>query len=323
MGATFPNTIADGPAPAVVGDFASANAWLSAIAGPGGLVAGSEGVQIGRFAWAHPEPSDPNGTARVVHNYGAGAPTGFVHREGQGVFTNPYDGYGMLVPPGAAMTLHIAGDFWVINDGLAACAPGDACYAEMGSGKAMFAAGVAASASAATIGADAGGTFTGSIAGDVLTVSAGAPKIGAVLSGTGGNAIATGTRIVAQLSGTPGGVGTYAVSIGGQEVTSTTITMAYSVFSVLGTVVGKFALGNVLSGAGGGNAVGSGTTIRHWLTGDGGVGSTAVVDAAPVGATTASAIEGTTNVATGWKARSAAPVGGLVKISSWLQPGSV
>lgn len=73
-------------------------------------------------------------------------------------------------------------------------------------------------------------TFTGTIddgtppgAGTVLTVSAvsaGPILIGMKLSGNG---ITSGTRIIAQVSGTTGGVGTYTVSAS-QEVTSTTIT---------------------------------------------------------------------------------------------------
>jgi Protein of unknown function (DUF3383) len=67
-------------------------------------------------------------------------------------------------------------------------------------------------------------SVTGSIAGDVLTVSAvgsGVLVIGGVLSGSG---VAAGTAILNQVTGTPGGVGTYTVSIGNQSVSSTTIT---------------------------------------------------------------------------------------------------
>lgn len=315
----FPTSVKLDPAPAFPGDFAGIGLRTSVIAGPKGLVAGSEGVTVGRFAWAAPEPFDIDGGLRVVNNYGTGEVTGFVHREQQALITTFLAENSNLIPRGFPMALLSSGDFWVLNEGVTVARPGDTVYAAFGSGKAQFAAGVAASASAGTISADQAGTFTGSIDDGVLTVTAGSPVIGAAISGTGGNAIVAGTRIVKQLTGTPGGVGTYAVSIAGQAVTSTTITMAYSIFTVAGTITGQFAIGNVLSGAGGGNAVTTGTTIYHWLTGNGGLGSTAVVTVAAVGATTASQIDGTTSVATKWKARSTGAVGELVKISSWLQ----
>ncbi|KQS84265.1 hypothetical protein [Rhizobium sp. Leaf383] len=66
-----------------------------------------------------------------------------------------------------------------------------------------------------------GAQLTGSITGDVMTVTAvaGLANVGAILSGTG---ITAGTKIVSQISGTTGGVGTYRVSVA-QSVASTTI----------------------------------------------------------------------------------------------------
>jgi len=65
-------------------------------------------------------------------------------------------------------------------------------------------------------------SFTGVIASSVLTVSSltGAISIGMTLSGTGVN---TGTTIVNQLTGAPGGVGTYTVQ-GDDTASSTTMT---------------------------------------------------------------------------------------------------
>lgn len=101
----FQTTMNVNPAPAVEGDFASANPRASVLAGPGALVTGSAGVTIGRFAWA-----DANG---LVLNSGTGAPSGFVHREQQGVITEWLGRSTMLVPKGLPITLHNAGDFWV------------------------------------------------------------------------------------------------------------------------------------------------------------------------------------------------------------------
>ena len=67
------------PAAAVAGDFASSNPRSTVLAGQGALVADTAGVTVGRFAWA-------DATGKVT-NAGSGVPTGFVHREQQGVIT--------------------------------------------------------------------------------------------------------------------------------------------------------------------------------------------------------------------------------------------
>jgi hypothetical protein len=101
----FQKTINIQPAPAVEGDFASANPRASVLAGPNALITGTGGVTVGRFAWA-----DAGG---VVTNAGSGAPTGFVHREQQALITEWLGEATMLVPEGQIITLHNEGDFWV------------------------------------------------------------------------------------------------------------------------------------------------------------------------------------------------------------------
>ena len=93
------------PAAAVAGDFASANPRSTVLAGPGALVADAAGVTVGRFAWAD--------AAGKVTNAGSGAPTGFVHREQQGVITIWLAEATMVIPGGLGVTLHNGGDFWV------------------------------------------------------------------------------------------------------------------------------------------------------------------------------------------------------------------
>jgi hypothetical protein len=62
--------------------------------------------------------------------------------------------------------------------------------------------------------------FTGAIADDILTVSA--ITSGAIVAGgnLGGQGIASGTAVLQQLTGNPGGAGTYQVTPGGQAVDS-------------------------------------------------------------------------------------------------------
>lgn len=70
------------------------------------------------------------------------------------------------------------------------------------------------------------GSFTGSIAGTTLTVTAISPAVyvNTLLTGSG---VSTGTIILAQLTGPAGGIGTYQVSIS-QTVSSTTISAAFT-----------------------------------------------------------------------------------------------
>lgn len=69
------------------------------------------------------------------------------------------------------------------------------------------------------------GTFTASISGTTMTVTAASTWVvpGMTISGTG---VTGGTKIVSQLTGTQFGVGTYQVSISHGTVASTTITEA-------------------------------------------------------------------------------------------------
>lgn len=99
----FQKSIYIEPALGVDGDFASSNPRSVVLAGPGQLVAGAAGVTVGRFAWA-----DTNG---LVTNVGAGKPTGFVHREQQGVITIWLAESTMVIPQGLMVVLHNLGDF--------------------------------------------------------------------------------------------------------------------------------------------------------------------------------------------------------------------
>jgi len=92
------------PAPAVAGDFASANPNASVLAGPGAFVAGTGGANVGVFGWA-----DANG---LVTNAGSGVPTGFIHRDMQALIVTWLAEASMNIPAGQPVTLMSAGDFW-------------------------------------------------------------------------------------------------------------------------------------------------------------------------------------------------------------------
>lgn len=304
------------PAPGVEGDFATTNPRATVIAGPGALVAGSAGITVGRFAWTTQQFSDADGSPGVANNFGIGPVAGFVHRDQQGLIMNYLQESTMLVPAGFGITLFAEGDFWVKNNGATQALPGMKVYASFADGKASAAATgtpSGASSSAGSIAAATAIDATGSIAGNVLTitaVAAGTLVPGAIISGSG---VASGTQIVSQLSGTTGGVGTYAVSIPEQTVASTNIAGTYGIMTVGGTIAGTWGVGMVVAGSG----VTAGTTVWSQLTGTSGGAGTYVVSPSQTAGSTA--ITSATNVETKWYVRSSALPGELMKMSSWPQ----
>lgn len=195
-------------APAVAGDFASANPRHSMLSVPGGFVAGPSGLTVGLFAWADTE------TGAILSNAGAGLPTCFVHRNLQGLLTAYLQEYSMTIPAGMGVgEMFSGGDFWVKNAGASAVAIGMKAYANYANGTVTF---------AASGNPPAGASATGSISGTTLTVTgvtSGTLAVGQPLSGTG---VTAGTTITALGTGT-GGVGTYTVSQS-QTVASETLT---------------------------------------------------------------------------------------------------
>jgi hypothetical protein len=128
-------TVTTQPSPAVAGDFCDANPRSSFPAGPGGLVAGTGGVTIGRFAWLDTAgPLDANGVRTRVLNAGSGAPTGFIHREQQGLITVYLAFSGMLIPAGFGVTLMTSGGYWVVNGGASASVLGQKAFASLTTG---------------------------------------------------------------------------------------------------------------------------------------------------------------------------------------------
>ena len=97
-------------ASAVEGDFASANPRNSFISGEGNLVAGADGVTIGRFAWVV--------APGIASNAGINRPEGFAARSGQvgsALITTYLAETSMVIPKGFEVTLHTSGDFYAKN----------------------------------------------------------------------------------------------------------------------------------------------------------------------------------------------------------------
>lgn len=185
------------PAPGVVGDFASANPIASVLSVPGGLVADLAGVIVGNMAFANPN------TGIASSNYTAGDVIGFVHRENQALITVFLQDATLVVPQGLMVTLHDAGEFWGKFVGGATL--GQKVFANVTGGALSSAVagatpgqGVTANTSTATA-----GVLT------VVTMGSGTMAVGQIVTG---GTLPANTRITAQLSGTPGGAGTYQLS---------------------------------------------------------------------------------------------------------------
>ena len=312
------------PALGVAGELTSNNPKAYLDAGPGGLVSGAGGVTIGRFAWVYP-PDDPNGGLTTVLNAIAPGspnivPAGIVQNVTQGQNSTFLSNASMNILAGFQMAILTAGDVLVVNDGTVVPIPGySKAYANVTTGKVQFAnPGTTiggASATGSSIAANPTATATGSIADDILTLTAslvGNFYPGTTVSGTG---VATNTQIVSQitplLSGeAANGLGRYLVNVGQQTVASTTITGAYGVLTI-GTATGTFAVGDVITGT---NVV-AGTQITQNLTGTGGSSGTMVVNNNTV--VTSTTITASTAIETPWVAASSGPNAAVIKITRY------
>lgn len=313
--------------PAVAGDWCDSNPRASVDAGPFGLVAGLSGLTVGRFAWLDASLLDSNGTPARANNFGAGVPNGFVHRENQALITGFLADASFIIPAGYQCTLTSAGGVWAVNDGTTEAQYGQKAFAYVATGKVAFAAaGTVFGGASATGSSIAASTFsvTGSIApsggggqnaASILTVTAvgsGTIYPGASISGTG-IPTAPAPQIVSQLTGTAGGVGTYALNVGEITAASETISGTYGTLTI-GTATGTFAVGDLLTGAG----VVAGTSITANITGTGGSSGTMVVNNNTVVSSTT--ITASVAVETSFYARSAGQPGETVKITNQLTP---
>jgi hypothetical protein len=298
MSGSFQNFTNVLQAPGIAGDFASTNPRATLLSsqayGQTGFVAGPNGLTIGLFAWLD------TATYRIASNSGAGAPNGFVHRAAEALITVYLNAYGLTIPAGMMVgNIFDAGDFFVINNGTTFASPGMKAYANNTTGVASFAATgsptAAGSGTASTIAANTS-SVTGSIADDILTVTAvgsGSVRVGTIFTGTG---VASGTQVQSQLTGTAGSTGTYTVSPRDQTVASTTLS-------------GTFGVGQTLTGSG----VTAGTYIAALGTGTGGAGTYFVSPSQTISSQT---IGSSSTTETSWYCRSFGQPGDVVKISS-------
>lgn len=188
------------------GDFCSANPRASALAGEAAFIAGVLPVTVGRFGFI-------NAAGQVSNNAAGYVRLGFIGLRGNPVIITPWLGqFGMTVQPGYEMTLYDTAD--VFMRFAAGAAIGQKVFAS-------FADGTAIAGAAGSIPANA--AYTASIAATgVMTVTAiasGSIVLGAPVAGA-----PAGTYVTGQLTGIPGGTGTYTTLPTGQTVASGPLT---------------------------------------------------------------------------------------------------
>lgn len=212
MTATFQGTINQYPAPAVAGDFASANPRATVLAGESALVAGSAGVTVGVFAWAL------SGIAKSF--WQLAGQIGFVSRKTVGLSTAYLQSDGMLITSGQPITLYSQGDFWAKFAGGATI--GQKVYAYYIDGTCY----AAATATPPT------NTFTANTTNTSTTITVTAVNTGMVIAlgqPISGTNIPAGAYISAFGTGT-GGAGTYTISAAATgTATGTTVTATTAV----------------------------------------------------------------------------------------------
>ena len=319
----FQKAVATLPGLGIAGDFAGHNPRIHVLGGPGAVVAGLGGVNVGTFAWLT-SIQDVNNAPSIAINTGYGPVGGFVGRQFEALNTVYLAEYSMNIPQGFGVPLYSAGDFLVVNSGSSYVTPGMIAYAAYGTGLASFATGASAASSGtcatSTITNSSTFSVTGSILANVLTVSAvssGTIYAGASISGT---SVTSGTQILTQLyplltGEAAGGVGRYTVQYGEQSVASgTTISGTNYVFTLGATASALPTVGGALSG--GSISTAPVPYITQAISPGTASGSTYATNAAAT--QTSTTITFTSNVATKFVAMSGGASGEIVKISSWL-----
>jgi hypothetical protein len=304
----FPNQIGTLAAPAVAGDFASYNPHATLLAGPNQMVAGPLGLTVGRFCW---QDGSENGQ---LNNYGFGAPAAFVHRNQQGLITTWLAEASMTVPAGIQCAAMMSGSYWAKNDGVIQAIRGMKVYANLADGR-VTANYTGLGSTAVMTGAIAAGTasVTGRILDNIMTVTAtssGTIYPGATVSGTG---VITGTKVVSQISGATGGIGTYYVDHGEQSTNSVTLSLTHGVLTVSAVTSGTVAVGQAITGSG----VTASSRVSFLGTGTGGTG-TYIVD--PTQTASSTTLTFATQWETRWSVGSTALAGELMKITSSTGP---
>jgi len=242
----------------------------------------------------------------VSQSFVSGWQIGFLGRNEQALITEFLGEFSMVVPAGYMVTLFDGGDFWAyFANGATALAT---VYADEDTGAPEMQA-------TNTVTGEVGFTGTASFATNVMTVVANTSGIilpGDVVTSAG---VTGGTTVLAQLTGTPGAVGsTYTLSTSPGTITTQAATTASATLNVTAVITGGLSVGDVITGTG----VTAGTSIASLGTGTGGVGTynLAIPGGVPFH-TAAETITGPANTATNFTVGAITLAGaGVAKISA-------
>jgi hypothetical protein len=326
---TFQTHVNIYPAPGVVGARASQNPIKTVVAGQAGLVAGANGLVVGKFAWnSYPNSATAQGNPGQANNYSPTLPTipdGFVANNQQATNTIWLQEYGMVIPAGYPVTEMDEGDFWAKNP-YADANIGQKVFVNLFSGDVVGGAagafitdevGNAAVIASATIAA-------GSNSLNIITLSSGVPEVGdqvfglnipgpvfieafGTFNGSSGTVFLTQYAVTTQ---TTVGLTTLAPVGTGGGVVAATGTNGSTTITISSVTNGQVKVGQPASGTG----IPAGAYIASFGTFDGTSG-TVILSAAAT-----SAVSGLTSMSlsafieTPWKILSAANVGDIVKI---------
>lgn len=264
----FQTQINDYQAPGVPGDFASLNPYSSVLAGNSALVAPEGGLVVGNFFWVGPD-------GETSQSFVAGWQVAFLGRNMQALITEFLQEATMVVPEGFMVTGFNGGDFFANFP--AGAAVGNFVFADPNDGTPVASpTNAAPTLGTATASAGFSGTATlvnGNTTLNVTAVTNGIISVGDhVADSTTGANIPAGTTIVAQLTGTAGGVGTYQMSAaaGGAGVGDTVVTTSAAML-VTAVASGSLNEGDVFTGT----AVAAGTSVVGQATPFKGVASLA------------------------------------------------
>lgn len=213
----FQTTVKEQPAPGVEGDFAGNNPRASALPPVAGAysVAAGQSVRVGFFAWGAANGLVYSSAAAAAAITGGVTAVGFVARqpnEPSAMITAFLGESIMTLQAGTPVTLMEAGDFWAAF--AAGAAANVAVFATAATGEPTTTAGGNTAtpfrtAQAVPVNAVTAATTTIALNTGIMTiatVSSGVVVVGQRVTGTG---TSPNTFITAQLTGTPGGAGTY------------------------------------------------------------------------------------------------------------------
>lgn len=318
----FQNQVNLTPAPGVVGGIASMNPIATVDAGPGGLVAGANGVLVGRFAWNTYTVAGGPGTASNANTGQPRVPDGFIANLQQGLITTFLSDQSLTIPSGMMVTEYQRGDFWAYSN-FAEAALNNKVFANLLDGSALIAAAGSFPTNAAGTAAVVVAT-TASLTNYTMTiasVTSGVVAVGQLVTGPG---IAPNTYIESfgTFNGSTGTVflSQNPVALAAGQSFSTAPTTAFggatgnasfatNVMTAAAPATGAYAAGQLIQSAG----VAANTYIVQQLTGTPGGAGTYQLSTTP-GTIASQAVSASAWIETSWFCNSPGNVMDLVKI---------